>query len=509
MTGPSTPFSAGDIVAGRYRIGEKLGEGGMAVVFSAVHTGTDKRCALKFIHAHLVSRENALDKFLKEARIAGRIGSHPNIVDVFDTGVDEGSKMPFIAMELLEGITLGELCRRQGPLSWDEVRDVMEQLGEALDEAHKADVVHRDLKPANIFVTQDHKDRRVIKVLDFGIAKILDAGASSTATQIGTPAYCAPEQLGQSIRTLAAERGLTIAKGVSATTDVWATGFIAYELLTGIPPAKYWHVDTLADLMVKVALERHVAASVRAGHLAQRLPEGFDDWFAHCTQHNAVERWPSVGRAVAELGRLFDGAKEVQSPLAGGTAGLAQQDPAQHDLAEAYTTPFTSPEPKLQPEAPPGVSADTNEPWQQSLGEGAPKGTPKWVWIAGATAVLAAAATGVVIKSSGSTEQARPSSTGTDTATTGSPSATASEGTTAPTAEAIEDATAEPVVAETPPAPTIRHAAPPPPEPVATATTPPAPPPPTAPPEPTTPPPTPTATPPPPPSDADLMSGRH
>ncbi len=219
-------IAIGDVLAGHYVIEGVLDEGGMAVVYHARNTGTGKACAIKVLHAQLGNQPDIVKLFAKEARVGAVIGDSNFIVEVYDAGIDEGTRAPFIVMELLEGETL-ERALERGPLPRDEARIILRQLGEALDQAHAAGVVHRDLKPSNLFVTRDAHDNPVIKVMDFGIAKVLEEGAVRTATQIGTPAYTAPEQMGATTRKLAAKQGITISKGISPATDVWAPGLIA------------------------------------------------------------------------------------------------------------------------------------------------------------------------------------------------------------------------------------------------------------------------------------------
>ena len=296
----------GTVIGARYRIEGVLGEGGMAIVYRARHTSTGKACALKLVHRHLVSRPELVELFVREAQIAGRIGEHPNIVNVFDAGVDDAWGIPFIAMELLNGQTLEQYVSQHGPLPRDVFRKVFEQLADALEQAHRAGVIHRDLKPSNLILTYDRKEQPVLKVMDFGIAKVLEQGSQRTATHIGSPAYAAPEQQsGAAMRKIAASQGITIATGVSPATDVWAVGLIAYELLTGLSGGHFWsQAESLNDLLVRIALDTPLPASARAGDRASLLPLGFDQWFGRCIQKNAAARWQSVGEAVGHLLQL-------------------------------------------------------------------------------------------------------------------------------------------------------------------------------------------------------------
>lgn len=304
--GPSV--APGELIANRYRIEAWVGQGNMAVVYRAKHIGTGRLCALKLVHPHLAVHKDIVDLFLREAQVGSRIGQSPYIVDVLDAGVDQARSIPFLAMELLQGQTLDALIREAGPIDAATLLILFEQLAEALDQAHAAGVIHRDLKPGNLFLNRDKKGKPWLKVVDFGIAKVLEQEAQRTATQVGSPAYAAPEQLGPTLRRLAERQGITIAQGVSPATDVWALGLIAYELFTGLGGGQYWgQFDTVNDLILRVAFEAEEQPSVRAGPRASLLPPGFDDWFARCLKKNAVERWPSAGEAVQELARLITG----------------------------------------------------------------------------------------------------------------------------------------------------------------------------------------------------------
>lgn len=303
----SASLIVGNVIGGRYRIEALLGQGGMAVVYRARHTSTGKLCALKLVRPHLVTRVELIDMFVREAQVAGKIGEHPNIINVFDAGVDEVRKIPFIAMEILQGETIEQYTEKNGPAPRGLVHKIFTQLADALEQAHREGVIHRDLKPSNLFLTLDRKQEPVLKVMDFGIAKVLEQGAQHTATRVGSPAYAAPEQQSGSVfRKLAAGQGVIIAQGVSPATDVWAMGLIAYELIGGFPCGHYWPpAETLNDLMTRIALEETLPPSVRAGDRAALFPPGFDAWFLRCIRKNAAERWPTAGEAVSELGRLL------------------------------------------------------------------------------------------------------------------------------------------------------------------------------------------------------------
>jgi hypothetical protein len=351
-------LAVGEVVGGRYRIEGELGRGGMAVVYRATHTGTGKPCALKLVHPQLVTRRELVDLFVREAQITGRIGNNPHIVDVFDAGADERTGVPFIAMELLSGETLAQILETRGGLAPVLVRAVMLQLADALDQAHRAGVIHRDLKPSNLFLTTDRRGEPLLKVLDFGIAKVLEQEAARTATQIGTPAYAAPEQMGPTLRRVAEQQGVTIAGQVSPSTDVWALGLIAFELCTGLPTGHFWGVDSLAELPAKIVLEQADPATVRAGDRAPNLPPGFDAWFARCVRRNAAERWATAGLAVGELLHLLDAAAPSAQPTAYGApigAGSTPPPPSSFGPGATHVAGYegTPAPPQQQQYAPP------------------------------------------------------------------------------------------------------------------------------------------------------------
>jgi serine/threonine protein kinase len=306
MTGIA--ISLGDVIGGRYQLEAVLGHGGMAIVYKARNTGTGKACAVKIVHPHLVSRPEHVEMFIREARIAGRMGDHPNVVNVFDAAIDETRRVPFMVMELLQGQTLDEYLQTQAPMPWAVVRMLMEQLSDALEQAHRAGVIHRDLKPGNLFLARDRKGQPVLKIMDFGIAKVMEQAIDGTVTRVGSPLYAAPEQqAGDAFVQIAAKQGVTIAREVTPATDVWAIGLIAYELFTGLPKAQVWgNIGALNDLLVKVVLEPTPVPSARAAERASLLPRGFDGWFARCLMKNAAERWPSAKMAVEALLELLD-----------------------------------------------------------------------------------------------------------------------------------------------------------------------------------------------------------
>jgi len=214
---------SGQLIGGRYRLGEQLGQGGMGVVYAAVQESLARPVALKVLQPVLAQNADSLLRFKAEAERAGRL-AHPHIVQILDFG-HEPSTSAWIAMELLRGESLGARIDRGGISEAEVVRIARETLS-ALEAAHGANLVHRDLKPDNIFLADVPGIGTSVKVLDFGIAKLLDGDAASKLTAtgmlIGTPLYMAPEQA----------RG----DDIDQRADLYALGAVLYETLTGRPP---------------------------------------------------------------------------------------------------------------------------------------------------------------------------------------------------------------------------------------------------------------------------------
>ncbi|HEY3494021.1 MAG TPA: serine/threonine-protein kinase [Polyangiaceae bacterium] len=225
--------SAGQCIAGRYRLECPLGEGGMGSVWRARHLELDAPIAVKFQHAHKARSKGAAARFRKEARAAARLES-PHVVRVVDFGFDD--EVPYIAMELLEGESLRARLERQA-LTVEDVLDLTRQAANALDAAHHAGIVHRDFKPSNLFVVQNG-EREIVKLLDFGIAKWFEGepSAEGALTEdnlvVGSAHYMSPEQT----------RGET----VDPRSDVWSLAVVAYQMLTGVVPFRGANIpDTL------------------------------------------------------------------------------------------------------------------------------------------------------------------------------------------------------------------------------------------------------------------------
>jgi serine/threonine-protein kinase len=214
----------GQVIAEKYRLERLLGRGGMGEVYEARHVVVGRRFALKLLHPHLAQGSSAIARFLREARAAGSL-EHPHIAAVIDFATtSEG--VPFLVMEYLEGRSLGRLLASEGPLPVPRAVSLLLQICRGLEAAHRAGIVHRDLKPDNLFVVPQPDGSELLKILDFGIAKLIDepsAQLTQSGAVLGTAFYMAPEQA----------RG---ERQVDFRVDIYALGVIAYELLSGHKP---------------------------------------------------------------------------------------------------------------------------------------------------------------------------------------------------------------------------------------------------------------------------------
>jgi serine/threonine-protein kinase len=275
----------GDLLGERYEIVEQIGGGGMGTLWRARHVELHIDVALKVIATRSAS-DGALKRFKREARSAAKLHS-PNIVRIIDFGEFKGQ--PYLAMELLRGEDLAVRLAREGPLPFDACRRIIAGIASAVQVAHAAGIVHRDLKPANVFLERG-ADGDVVKILDFGVAKDLNAptepGSTTALGMVGSPAYMSPEQVWN--------------QEVSPQADVWAMGVITLEMLTGKNP---FADETLAKIFERIIRDPlPVPSSLRAD-----LPPSLDAFFIRALSRSAKDRIGSAREFSEGLAAALDG----------------------------------------------------------------------------------------------------------------------------------------------------------------------------------------------------------
>ena len=267
----------------------------MGSVYEVVDGHTAARRALKVMLASVVENADQRARFTLEARVTGDIESD-HLVRIFDSGVDEELGTPFLTMELLRGEELGDKVARTGPLPAGEVMTYLSQAARALDKTHAAGVVHRDLKPGNLFITTRDDGSPCVKILDFGIAKVVAQNEAQKTKSLGTPLYMAPEQI----------RG---DGAIEARADLYALAHVAYALLVAEP---YWDEESKSDaslypMLMKIltgAAEPPCARALRRRRVT--LPPGFDEWFARATAVDPALRYEKATTEIAALGEALD-----------------------------------------------------------------------------------------------------------------------------------------------------------------------------------------------------------
>ena len=230
----------GTTLAGNYEILSILGQGGMGVVYKARHALMDRVVAIKMLQAQLITDSMSVKRFQQESKAASRI-NHPNVITVYDFGISPTGQ-PYIVMDCLTGVPLADIIKTDGQVSVERTIKVMVQACDALDHAHRQGVIHRDLKPSNIVLINFDNEKDFVKVVDFGVAKLMNGTESQRLTQVGevcgSPVYMSPEQC----------KGMEL----DARSDIYSMGIVLFESLTG-------HLPILGKTMVDT-MSRHISA---------------------------------------------------------------------------------------------------------------------------------------------------------------------------------------------------------------------------------------------------------
>ncbi len=314
---------AGMVLADRYRVIRLMGEGGMGQVYEAQHVNINKRFAIKLLRPEIVSNPEAVARFRQEAWSASSIG-HENIIEIDDFATLPSGAV-YLAMEFLRGKALSERMRTPPPMRVDEALDVLLQVCRGLDAAHQKGIVHRDMKPENVFLAEKH-NRVIVKILDFGIAKVSGAEGSQsltrTGTIFGTPHYMSPEQ--------------ALGRALDHRSDIYSVGVIMYEAFTGRVP---FEAESFMGILTK-----HITVQPTPPRQAapdREIPDEMEAVILKAMTKEAADRYQSMAEVIADLTRVAEVLAPHVLTLPSGSisAQISSAMPATSSGARPATTP--------------------------------------------------------------------------------------------------------------------------------------------------------------------------
>ncbi|HSD91050.1 MAG TPA: protein kinase [Kofleriaceae bacterium] len=286
----ATADLVGKTIAGRYRITAKLGEGGMGAVYRGEQMSLKRAVAVKLLRPELSTNQQILQRFNAEAQAVAKL-SHPNTVNIYDFGQDTDGSL-FIAMEYIEGRSLRSAIQTEGPFPPARAVTIAMQVAASLSDAHAHNIVHRDLKPDNVMLQDRGRQKDVVRVLDFGIAKLRDdsratqAAMTQAGDMLGTPQYMAPEQI----------RG----EAIDGRTDIYALGCMIYEMVTARLP---YEAPTIMAMLSKHLMENPVPPTQRRPEL--RLPPAIDQLVLSAMAKDPRARPATMEQFAEMLGALL------------------------------------------------------------------------------------------------------------------------------------------------------------------------------------------------------------
>lgn len=288
-TSPNLDDLEGQVLAQRFKLGQLVGQGGYGAVFEAQQISVQRPCAVKVIHADFDSEyEDVLGRFRAEAIATSKL-HHPNTVVIYDFGEDESRDLLFLAMEYLQGDNLGDILESHHKLDIQTTLHIINQVAASLQDAHDTGIVHRDIKPDNIMLLRRGGDENFVKVIDFGIARVLQESTRSTmerltatGVMVGTPQYMAPEQIRD--------------QSVDGRTDMYAVAMCVYRMLTGRTP---FQGGTAVDVACQQLTDRPLPLSVYAPELD--IHPNFDDVLLRALSKNMDDRFESISAFIAAL----------------------------------------------------------------------------------------------------------------------------------------------------------------------------------------------------------------
>lgn len=350
------PVKIGEIVAKKYRIDRPIGAGGMGVVVAAFHLELEQPVAIKFLNGEAATRSDASERFRREARAAARIRSE-HVARVLDIEfLDE--RIPYMVMELLDGHDLERELEQSGPLPTAVAVDYLLQAIDAVAEAHANGIVHRDLKPTNLFLAQRPDGTRIVKVLDFGISKLIGAGfgpgaaLTRSASIFGSPLYMSPEQMRS-------------ARDVDARSDIWSLGAILYELIAGRPP---FVADSMPALCVAILNDTPQPLH----QFVPSVPPAIDDILSKCLARDAEGRFDSVADLADALAPFTPGghlrAERARRTLGHSAASLGATARLRSEAPPVVTSYRGSMTPAAPSVGPPHQPHPTQSSWGKTGG---------------------------------------------------------------------------------------------------------------------------------------------
>lgn len=331
---PRVDRLVGIVLDGRYRVQTPIASGGMSTVYRGLDMRLDRPVALKVMDARYAGDHQFLARFQREARAIARL-KHPGLVAIYDQGQD--TTHPFLVMELVEGGTLRELLRERGPMPPHAVVAVLRPVLGGLGEAHRAGLVHRDIKPENVLISDDGE----VKLVDFGLVRATaEAGITSTSVILGTAGYLSPEQVA--------------GHPTGPRSDIYSTGIMAFELLTGTMPFR-------GDNPLSVAHQRLDRDVAPPSSIIDGVPPQFDEFIARATARDPEDRFPDAVAMGAQLDAISEelGLPAFRVPAPQNSAGHAaatvvHRRTSQNPDPPNRTRQFT-PEPGRRPPDPPAA----------------------------------------------------------------------------------------------------------------------------------------------------------
>lgn len=315
----------GQVVADRYHVMKKLGEGGMGRVYLAEHVKMGRRSAIKVMNPSMVHDPDAVARFNREASNASRI-NHPNVCAIYDFG-DTADGLVFLAMEFIEGEPLTDLLIREPVLPIARATNIFLQTAEALQAAHELGIVHRDLKPDNIMLTKGRSGSDTVKVVDFGIAKAIGGGGTEAGQKVtktglvmGTPEFMSPEQLS--------------GDSVDGRSDLYSLALVFYQMLSGTLP---FEATTVQETMIKRLTEE--PAKLKDTRPDLTFPPGLQAVLDSALMRSPTQRYQSVAKFAADVAAVTGGGRPVARSVPPTEAKTVLLDPA-HALP---TVPLRAP----------------------------------------------------------------------------------------------------------------------------------------------------------------------